>query len=206
MTGKEAAFCLAYVKSPNAYQAAIQAGYTQTYAKIKSHKILERPRVVAEIKRLRTRMDQTAVKSATDVVNEYSRIAFSDRITFLKEDPWRPGEWMYKAPDELSEEQRAVVEKVNMTVREVEGLDENGEKCKRHRQEYRYTLSDKANALQQMGRHFGIFEDKLKLGPASNNPFANATQEQLEQLKSSWVKTMQVPAIEGQYTEVEDGS
>ena len=181
------------MKSPNAHQAAIQAGYTKTYAKIKSHKILERPRVIAEIKRLRTRMDQTAVKSATDVVNEYSRIAFSDRITFLNEDPWRPGEWMYKAPDELSEEQRAVVEKVSMSVREVEGIDENGEKCKRHRQEYRYTLSDKANALQQMGRHFGIFEDKLKLGPASNNPFANATQEQLEQLKASWVQTMQVP-------------
>ena len=205
MTGKERAFCIAYAKTLNAYQSAISAGYTPTYAKIKAHKILMRPHVIVEIKRLRTRMDQMAEKSATDVVNEFSKIAFTDRVGFLKEDPERPGEFMNKAPDELSDEQRQIVEKVTMYTAEIVVIDD-GKSKSIFRQEYNYVLSDKANALEKMGRHFGIFDDKLKLSATQSNPFANVTQEKLEKLKATWVQTMsEVKAIEGQFEEVKSG-
>jgi hypothetical protein len=72
------------------------------------------------------------------------------------------------------------------------------------RQEWEYRFADKENALQQMGRHFGIFDDKLRLSTSGQNPFKNATPEQLENLKQSWVKTMNggAKAIEGSYEEV----
>jgi hypothetical protein len=207
MTPRERGFALAYVTNGgNTMNAAKEAGFTDRFAKSKSFRLLEKPEIIAEIKRLRLRANQKADKTATDVVNEFSKIAFINRVEFLKEDPIRPGEYMYKSPDELTDEQTAVVEKVNMTVRKVEGVTPDGNPITVHRQEYRYILPDKTNALTQMGRHFGIFEDKLKLGVSQANPFTNVSQKQLEELKSAFVKTMNAPrAIDGQFEEVPNG-
>jgi len=72
-----------------------------------------------------------------------------------------------------------------------------------HREEWTYRFADKENALQQMGRHFGIFDDKLKLTSGNQNPFKNASPQQLEQLKKSFIKTMNVlPVIDAKYKEV----
>lgn len=143
-------------------------------------------------------MNERAEKSATDVVNEYARIAFADRVDFLKPDPLREGYFIFKSPDELTEDQRAVVERVNMTTEELTIED-----VKHKRQKYTYVLSDKANALQQMGRHFGIFDDKLRLESNSKNPFANATPEQLARLKESVIGIMTTggTVVDGEYTE-----
>lgn len=199
MTPKRQQFCFHYAKNPNAEQAAIDAGFSKQYAKSNSYKLLDDPDIIAEIKRIRMRMNERAEKSATDVVNEYAKIAFTDRVDFLKEDELRPGEYIYKAPHELSDAQRAIVEKVNTTRREIRLADDS----RVWRQEYTYVLSDKANALQQMGRHFGIFDDKLKLIGSHQNPFKHASPEQLEQLRKSWVETMNQKAIEGDYERVE---
>lgn len=204
MTPKQREFARLYATSPNAQQAALGAGYSKHYAATKAKVLLGNDGIAAEIRRLRLRMNERAEKSATDVVNEYARIAFEDRVDFLKEDPERPGEYIYKAPHELSEHQRAIVEKVITRTRELEVVNqETGEVTSMFRQEYDYVLSDKSNALQQMGRHFGIFDDKLKLVSSQQNPFKNASPEQLEKLRRSWVKTMNDGAIEGDYERVE---
>ena len=110
---------------------------------------------------------------------------------------------MYKNPNELNPDERDIVERVtphwHTRKREI-----NGEMITAHRQEFVYVLSDKANALQQMGRHFGIFDDKIKLLGTHQNPFKNASPEQLAKLKEAWVKTMSQPAIEGNFSEVKN--
>lgn len=190
LTEKQRTFCQLYVENGgNSQQAAIGAGYSPNYVKSKAHLIINHPLVAQEINRLRQRMNQMADKSATDVVNEYARIAFADRTGFLKPDPDFEGCFVYKSPDELTEEQRAVIEKVHTQWRKVERKI-NGEKIEVERQEFNYTLSDKANALQQMGRHFGIFDDKLKL-TANANQFKHLNSEQLLQLKSAFANVMQ---------------
>jgi len=200
MTPKQREFARHYANEPVVLKAALAAGYSDNYARTHGKILLGNEEIVAEIQRIRKRVNERADKSAVDVVNEYSKIAFTDRVGFLKDDPLRPGEYMYKAPDELTDDQRSVVERVNMTVRKVEGKDDKGKDITVHRQEYRYVLSDKSNALQQMGRHFGIFDDKLRITSSHQNPFKNATPKQLEQLKKSWVKTMNDPAmLEGEY-------
>lgn len=201
MTPKQREFCRHYVKLGSAEKAALAAGYAEKYARAKSHKILEAPDVIDEIKRLRARLNEQADKSATDVVNEYSKIAFADRVDFLKEDPDRPGEFIYKSPDELTADQRSIVEKVTYTSVEIVVI-EDGEPQNVWRKHYNYVLADKANALQQMGRHFGIFDDKLKLTGNSQNPFKNATPEQLAQLKRSAIGIMSGgQVIDGEYEE-----
>jgi phage terminase small subunit len=206
MTPMQREFCRHYANEPEAYKAMKAAGYSENYAKTKAKVMLNNEEIVTEINRIRTRMNERAEKSATDVVNEYSKIAFADRVDFLKEDPHKPGEYIYKAPHELTEEQRSIVEKVNTRTCDISIVNtETGEVESLVRQEYNYVLSDKANALQQMGRHFGIFDDKLKLVSSQQNPFKNASPEQLQKLKESFVGIMNKPkAIEGKYEEVEN--
>jgi phage terminase small subunit len=203
MTPKQRKFAENYAKDPQIVKSALDAGYSDSFARKRGKWLLEQPEVVAEIQRLRNRMNERAEKSATDVVNEYARIAFTDRVDFLKPDPLREGMFIYKSPDELNDDQRAIVEKVNMRGAEVTVISDDGVQTV-FRQEYSYVLSDKANALQQMGRHFGIFDDKLRLVQNKQNPFANASPEQLEKLKRSFVGIMSGETVDGEYTEVEN--
>jgi len=176
-----------------------EAGYSEHYAKTKAKVVLNNSEVVAEIKRIRDLLNQQADKSATDVINEFSKIAFTDRVSFLKPDPENEGEFMYKSPDELTQEQRDIVETTKMYTVKIVVVEGDASRSF-YRQEYIYVLSEKAKALEQMGRHFGIFDDKLRIGVSRANPFSGASQAQLEQLKESWIKTMNDPKlIEGQY-------
>ena len=166
---------------------------------------MKKPDVIDEIKRLRERLNATADKSATDVVNEFSKIAFTDRVDFLKEDPYYPGEFVNKSPDELTADQRAIVEKITSSMHEITIITD-GEVEKLWIKHYTYVLADKAKALENMGRHFGIFDDKLKLIGSQSNPFKNASPAQLERLKESWVQTMNDPLLlEGESHEVTNG-
>lgn len=195
MNQRQLTFCSNYAKTQNAYRSAIDAGYSEKYAKAHSGKMLENLEVVAEIKRIRARLNEQADKGATDVVNEFSKIAFTDRVGFLKEDPLIDGQYMYKSPDELTAEQRAIVEKVTYSVHELSTVNENGDVVPVFRQEFNYIFADKTKALESMGRHFGIFDDKIKLQLQRQNPFANASPAQLEKLKESFITTMNQPAL-----------
>jgi phage terminase small subunit len=195
MNPKQQMFARSYAKSQNVMQSAIEAGYSKSYANSRAKYLLDRPDVIAEIKRLRTRINQQADKSATDVVNEYAKVAFIDRTDFLKDDPDNPGKYIFKAPHELTKEQKDIVESVH-----VNNVYKDGRLVS---QTYNYTLMDKATALNQMGRHFGIFDDKLRLASDRQNPFKNATPAQLEALKKSWVGVMTDQSlIEGEYKEI----
>lgn len=208
MSPKQRDFAIHYVQTGSAQKAMLAAGYSPAYAKCKQGVMLSNPTIQDEIQRLRIKSNQMADKSAVDVVNQFSKIAFSDRVSFLKPDPLRDGEFMYKSPDELTQVQRDVVENTKMYISEVLVEEETGSRTV-FRQEYVYVFSDKAKALEQMGRHFGIFDDKLKIGLSQMNPFRDASPEQLEQLKSAWVTTMNKslsPPVEGEFVEVKDGS
>lgn len=205
MTPKQKDFARLYAQCGKVIESCVGAGYTATYANSKGHLLLNNPDIVSEIKRMRSRLDQKADKSATDVVNEFSKIAFTDRVAFLKEDPYYPGEFIYKSPDELTPNQRAIVEKVTYNTHEIVIITD-GEVEKVWVKHYTYMLADKSKALENMGRHFGIFDDKLRLTTSQANPFSNATPAQLEKLKESWIRTMSDPKLlEGDYKVVNSG-
>jgi phage terminase small subunit len=189
-------FCRLYAESNNVLQAALGAGYSEKYSHKQSYKLLDREDITNEIARIRRNLTAKADKSSVDVVNEYAAIAFSDHVDFVKPDPDFEGGWVYKSPDELTPEQRKVVEKVHMRTRKyvVDGKD-------LYREEYDYTLCDKLSALNQMGRHFGIFDDKLKLTGQGANPFKNISSEKLVQLKQSIAEVMGSETIEGEIVE-----
>ena len=205
MTPKQTAFARNYARTTNIQQSARQAGYSEKYSIGKAcQQLMQNPDIIAEIQRTRARLNESADKSATDVVNEFSKIAFIDRVDFLKEDPYYPGEYVNKSPDELTPDQRAIVEKITSSMHEIT-IIRDGEVEKLWIKNYTYVLADKSKALENMGRHFGIFDDKLRLTTAASNPFKGATPAQLEALKSSWITTMTDPKlIEGHAEEVKN--
>jgi phage terminase small subunit len=197
MTKKEKDFCLAYVKLLNISKAAKEAGYSPVFILKKCHLLMRRPHIIDEIKRLQSRLDNFAEKSATDVVNELSKIGFSQPSDYLKPDPLNGDKWIGKSPNELTAPQRVAIARINC--RDVKiGKDEDGNDM--FRQEYSYHLHDKLNALIQMGRHYGLFDDKLKISGPVHNMFANISSQKLAQLQKSFATVMAKPdpiTIEG---------
>lgn len=173
--------------------AAIEAGYSDGYARREASRLLERPHIRDEIQRLTKRIEIAAVKTSTDVVDLLATIAFQDPIEFLKPDDMYPEQMMYKAPDELTKEQRACVKRIHIH----KHFAEQGHFI---RETYSYTFKDSERALENMGRHFGIFDDKLRLTDMGNNPLAKLPPERLAKLKEVMLTLMEA---EGQVIEGE---
>jgi phage terminase small subunit len=204
-TARERDFCLHYVRTLSAHQAAKLAGYSERSAQKNSYLLLRKPAVIAEIQRIRDRTNIAATRSSTEVVDEISRLAFSDALNYIKPDPDMPGQWINKSPDELTEAERAAVSKIRIYNHKV-GKDENGEAIMQQR--YSYELHDKLTSLIQMGRHFGIFDDKLRLVRGGTNRFSNLSPEQLAALRkkitSFMSQSMEPTAIEGSVVDNQD--
>ena len=193
MTAKEADFVRHYVVTKSAKEAARLAGYSESQQK-RASVILHRPHIAEAIKQQNKAVMQRIAKTDADVIQELSDIAFQDPVSFMKNiaDEGEPANWVWKSPEELTKAQRACIR----TVRVYQADPKNNRP-----ERYQYSFHDKMSALNQMGRHFGIFDDKLKLIQSQSNPFKNATPEQLAQLKRSFVGIMSGEVVDGEYTE-----
>lgn len=194
LTKLELAFCKAYVVSREAKAAAREAGYSPGWQK-RAYQILQRPHIREKLVELSRRVEERAVRDGADVVNEIAKIAFLDVTEFLKPDPTVEGGLTYKAPDELTSEQRAAVAQVHISDYEfVAGQDDDGKDIVEIRQSYSYTFHDKTKALTDLGKHFQIFGES----PSTNitlNRFSSLPEDVLNRLERE-LETV----IEGEYS------
>lgn len=189
MTPKQQKFCRHYAELQNAAEAAREAGYSESYSKFSARRLLNKPEIVYEIKRIRGELVERADKTAVDVVNELATWAFDDRGEWLKDDPMYPGQKMYKEPQELTREQRACVERIYIH----NHFREDDEGRRFVRQTFSYRLISKEKAMESMGRHFGIFDDRIRLTTGGENPFANLPTEKLSEIKKAVAAVMAKP-------------
>lgn len=87
-------FCLYYVKSFNATQSAIKAGYSPESAHVTGSRLLKNGKVAKEISRMKKEMVNKVFVEAMDVLQVYVKIAFADitdYVTFGKK-RFRPSE------------------------------------------------------------------------------------------------------------------
>ncbi|WDF02945.1 terminase small subunit [Shouchella hunanensis] len=82
LTDKQSLFCVYYVKSFNATQSAIKAGYSANTAHVQGPRLLGNVRVADEIRRVKAEMHQGLFIDAMDVLNKYVQIAFADISDF----------------------------------------------------------------------------------------------------------------------------
>ncbi|MDR1514835.1 MAG: terminase small subunit [Synergistaceae bacterium] len=147
MNARQKRFVDEYLVDLNATQAAIRAGYVEKTAKSIGQENLTKPDIKNAIAAaLAERSKRTGV-TADRVVQELARIAFVDTRQIFE---WGPNGVTLRPSDELTDDEAAIVAEVSETRSAVGGSI----KAKRF---------DKLKALELLGRHLGMFNDKVDL-------------------------------------------
>jgi len=146
---REASFVREYLVGLCGKAAAIRAGYSPKSAEVTASKMLAKPRIQAAIAKAMEDRAKRTEKSADDVVRELNRMAFTDIRDFVE---WgEDGRPKAKASSALTKDQAAAIQKVKFT------KNAQGESLI-------IELVDKKGTLELLGRHHGIFDDKLTVG------------------------------------------
>ena len=142
LTPRQQAFAAAYAQHGVAERAALDAGYAAGTARKNAQRLLARPGVRAEVDRLLAQATATAEVDVSRVVEELSLIGFADLADFVE---WGPNGVKLKPSSALDAEKRRSIVEVS------EG-----------RFGVKIRLADKLGALDRLGRHLGMFIDKVE--------------------------------------------
>ena len=147
MTKKQKRFIEEYLIDLNATQAAIRAGYSPDSAADIGSENLRKPDIRARIdKAMAERSKRTGV-SADRVVLELAKIAFINAIDVV--DPKTATVRPDAAPEDT-----AVIQSVKVK----KSYSETGEMTERE-----IKMADKLKALELLGKHLGMFKDKMEI-------------------------------------------
>lgn len=163
LTAKQVRFVDEYLVDFNATQAAIKAGYKAKTAHVIGAENLRKPKIAEEIARRQKDLQRRTEISQDRVVKELARIAFADAsdyacietLTYENEDGTVSPVQIVSPKDTgaLSDDQRAAIAGIKQGA--------NGIEIKLH---------DKIKALELLGRHIGMFNDKLSLSGSDGGP------------------------------------
>lgn len=163
LTEMQRLFCLYYIKSFNATQSAIKAGYSKESAHVIGHENLRKPNIVKEIRRLKGNMTQDIFIDAMDVLRKYVEIAFGDVTDYVKFGQKEVQVTGAFGPivDEDGEPVTKIVnyvdlkesEEVDGTILSEVSQGKDGVKIK---------LLDKMKALEKLELYFDLLPDKFK--------------------------------------------
>lgn len=149
LTDKQQKFCEEYLIDLNATQAALRAGYCAKTANPQGSQNLAKLSIQTEIaKRMTERSERTQIK-ADDVVLELAKVAFSNIEDFLE--VLEGGDVTLKAFEAIEREKLAAIESIKIS--STTNKDDSREYTTTQ-----FKLHSKLNALEQLGKHFGIFE------------------------------------------------
>ena len=169
LTNKQKKFIDEYLVDLNATQAAIRAGYKEKAAYRTGAENLRKPQIQEEIqKRIQERQQRTEVTQDM-VVKELAAIAFSRATDYVEiRSNGVCSTVVIKPTTDLSDQQ----------IRAISGIKEgaNGIEIK---------LNDKEKALELLGRHLGMWNDKLDIKTPAIDDSIKEMEEYFERLKES---------------------
>lgn len=166
LTPKQKAFCEEYLIDLNATQAAIRAGYKPRTAKEIGCENLTKPNIRAYIdKAIAERSRRTGINQDR-VIRELARIAFvnANDVIDIDEATLKQG---------ATEDDTAAIASVK--VKTIPTKDGEGT-------EREIKLTDKLKALELLGKHLGMFKDKVEVSGALETG-TSKLDSILEQLK-----------------------
>lgn len=166
LTNKQKLFCDEYLIDLNVTQAAIRAGYKPQYADKRAYTLLDKPAIKEYLdKRMKDREQRTEITQDM-VLQELAKIAFAKPTDFFRvEDMGQYKRVDIIATKDIPDSKVAAIASIKQGA--------NGIEVKLH---------DKVRALENIGRHLGMFKDKLEVSGNINNPFQNLTSEELKKL------------------------
>lgn len=186
LTDKQRAFVDEYLVDLNATQAAIRAGYSKKTANRIAEQNLSKLDIQQKIReRMKEREARTEI-TQDKVLNELAQIAFANGSDFAKVvekpvlledgsimvDPITGNEMYYKTvdmelTDNLPKEKKKAISNIKMGKHGIE-----------------VGTCDKVRALELLGRHLGMWNDKIevKADVKTSNPYDELTVEELKAL------------------------
>lgn len=150
MTKKQSRFIEEYLIDLNATQAAIRAGYSPDTAQQIGSENLSKPVISAAISKAMAERSRRTGVNADRVVQELAKVAFLN-ITDVVD----PKTVTIRA--DASDEDRAAIQSIKVK----KSYSETGES-----EEREIKAADKLRALEMLGRHLGMFKDKVELSGA----------------------------------------
>lgn len=186
LSKKQELFCKEYLIDLNATQAYKRAGYSvksDNAAAVEASKLLRNPKVEARIKELMDKRSKRTEVTADKVLAELAAIAFAKGSDFAKvvdEPIVSHGKYVID-PDTGKVKTFKTVEVIS-----TDKLPEEQKKAISGIKEGKYGIEvstcDKVKALELLGRHLGMFKDKVEVSGNINNPYENLTTEELKKM------------------------
>ena len=144
MSKKQDRFVDEYLIDLNATQAAIRAGYSPNTAQQIGSENLSKPVIRAKIdKAMAERSKRTGV-NADRVVMELAKIAFVNAMDVIDQET-------ATVKDDASSDDTAAIQSVKVKTFGEDGLERE------------IKMADKLKALELLGKHLGMFRDKVEL-------------------------------------------
>lgn len=144
MTKKQKLFCDEYLIDLNATQAAIRAGYSTETAGAIGNENLKKPEIRAHIDRAMAERSKRTGVNADRVIQELAKIAFVNAPDVI--DP----ETATIREDALAED-TAAIQSVKVKTFGEDGLERE------------VKMADKLKALELLGKHLGMFKEKVEV-------------------------------------------
>ena len=147
LTVKQEAFVKEYLKDLNAKQAAIRAGYSAKTAEGQGSRLLSNAKVAEFLQEAMKKRSERTEITADRVLEELGKIAFSDLKKVMQWD--EDGEISLRPMDEVD---GTILSEISETINETEFNTRRTRKVKLH---------DKMKALDLLGKHLGMWTEKL---------------------------------------------
>lgn len=163
-------FCLYYIKSFNATQAAIKAGYSKSTAHVQGPRLLGHVRIREEIRRLKGIMHEELLIDAMDVLAKYIKIAFSDTSEYVTFGQKQVQVMTMYGPlyEEEGEGKNKTKKPVMKTVNYIDFIDSTKidgsiiTEVAQGREGVKIKFADKMKALEKLELYFDLLPDKWK--------------------------------------------
>lgn len=178
LSPKQQRFVDEYLVDLNATQAAIRAGYSAKTAAQIGERLLRKVEVQAALsERMKARETRTEI-TQDRVLKELSRIAFGTSRDVMT---WGPGGVKLRDSGELTEDEAAMVSEASEAVTAAGGTL----KLKTH---------DKVKALELLGKHLGMFKERIELTGKDGGP----VEQKATVINEAKIKAA-VSKLEGEY-------
>lgn len=151
MTPKQARFVAEYLIDSNGKQAAIRAGYKPSNAESTASTLLSDPKVSKAVAVGQAKALENAGITAERVLREMGRLAFSDVSRLFN------ANGSLKSLHELTPDDAACIAGLEVIIKNAEAGDGHTDKV------HKIKVWDKSKNLEMLGKHFGLFAEKLEL-------------------------------------------
>jgi len=162
LSARQKRFVDEYLIDLNATQAAIRAGYSKRAARAIGSENLTKPDIAAAVEQALAKRSERLEITADRVLEELAKMGFANMQDYMAVGPDGDPYLDFSA---LTRDQAAAL--VEVTVEDFkDGRGDAGRDVRR----VKFKLADKISALTGIGRHLGMFKDKVEHTGADGGP------------------------------------